>query len=220
MEASPPGAWTAPRFRADFRHGMELKVGERSAAPARTHRIDGLGPAREPHVQVVRRPRPPAHRRRARPRSGLAPPRKAVTAAPLAPVPEESVSPTPRSKIRARTRLPSIFRKETLVRFGNSSWPSISGPIATRSSSSSSSPTLDRALRVADRDVLEVPIASCGAQRPACRPPAGGEVLRGGRRPYPSRPTQVSSEVIVGTIGPAAVPIAKVSSSVQPCRRR
>ena len=112
-----------------------------------------------------------------------APRRKAVTAAPLAPVPEESVSPTPRSKIRARTRLPSIARKETLVRLGNSSWPSISGPIAPRSSSSSSSPTT---------------IAHCGLPIETCwnshsrppaleRPPAvlaaGGEVLGGGRGP-------------------------------------
>ena len=31
---------------------------------------------------------------------------------------------------------------------------------------------------------------------------------------------QVSSEVIVGVIGPAAVRIVKTSASVQPCRRR
>ena len=70
---------------------------------------------------------------------GLGEPRStAVTAAPLAPVPEESVSPTPRSKIRALTRSPSIARNETFVRFGNISWPSIPGPILPRSSSSSS----------------------------------------------------------------------------------
>ena len=113
-----------------------------SAAPARARRRRPARPSRSAAPPGPRRSRPRARRLRARPRSGSAAPRrKAVTAAPLAPVPEESVSPTPRSKIRARTRLPSISRKETLVRFGNSSWPSIPGPISPRSRSSSSSPT-------------------------------------------------------------------------------
>ena len=93
------------------------------------------------------------------------------------------------------------------------------GPIAPRSRSSSSSPTS---------------IAHCGLPIETCwnahsRPPALSV-------PAPSSPPegksfevvealpisteQVSSEVIVGTIGPAAVRIAKVSSSVQPWRRR
>ena len=55
-------------------------------------------------------------------------------------MPEDSVSPTPRSKIRALTVEPSILMNETLVRFGNSSLCSISGPIEPRSSSSTSSP--------------------------------------------------------------------------------
>ena len=70
-----------------------------------------------------------------------APPRNAATAAPLAPVPEESVSPTPRSKIRARTVEPSTRVNETLVRLGKGSPASIAGPIAGRSRSSTSSPT-------------------------------------------------------------------------------
>ena len=67
------------------------------------------------------------------------------------------------------------------MRLGNSSWPSISGPIAPRSSSSSSSRDDDRALRVADRDVLELPAAAAGLERPAAVLGARGEVLGGGR---------------------------------------
>jgi hypothetical protein len=148
-----------------------------------------------------------------------APPRKAVTAAPTAPVPEESVSPTPRSKMRARTRLPSTRRKETLVRLGKSSWPSMPGPIAPRSSASSSSTTT---------------IAHCGLPIETCwnahsRPPAisvplpsappeGKSLEAVDARPISTE--QVRSEVTVGVIGPAAVRIVKVSSSVQPRRRR
>ncbi len=148
-----------------------------------------------------------------------APRRKAATAAPLAPVPEESVSPTPRSKIRARTRLPSTRKKETLVRFGKSSWASIGGPISARSSDSSPSPTS---------------IAHCGLPIETCwkahsRPPALSVPTPSGppdgksfevvdARPISTE--QVRSEVIVGVIGPATVPIENVSSSVQPCRRR
>ena len=152
--------------------------------------------------------------------SGLAAPRrKAVTAAPLAPVPEESVSPTPRSKIRARTRLPSKRRKETLVRLGKAWWPSISGPIAARSRPSSSSPTT---------------IAHCGLPIETCwnshSRPAALRVPRPSGSPWgksfdavaalPMSTEQVRSEVIVGVIGPAAVEIEKTSSSVQPWRRR
>ena len=50
-------------------------------------------------------------------------------AAPVAPVPEDIVSPTPRSKMRARMESSPVRRQnDTLVRRGNSSWLSISGP--------------------------------------------------------------------------------------------
>jgi len=63
---------------------------------------------------------------------GLAPPDSTwATAAPLAPVPEASVSPTPRSKIRTRIVAGSTgTNHDTLVRWGNSAWRSIAGPSA------------------------------------------------------------------------------------------
>ena len=105
------------------------------------------------------------------------------------------------------------------MRLGNSSLPSISGPISPRSRSSSSSPTT---------------IAHCGLPIETCwkshsRPPAlsvplpssppEGKSLEAVEA-LPMSTEQVSSPVIVGTIGPATVLIAKVSSSVQPWRRR
>src|SRR3954468_15291929 len=59
--------------------------------------------------------------------TGEAPPRSTwATAAPVAPVPLDSVSPTPRSKMRARMRSSaSGVNHETLVRSGNSSWRSM-----------------------------------------------------------------------------------------------
>ena len=77
----------------------------------------------------------------------------------------------------------------------------------------------DRALRVADRDVLELPLAPAGAQRAPAVLAAGGEVL-GAVEARPISTEQVSSPVIVGRIGPATVRIANSSSSVQPWRRR
>ena len=56
-------------------------------------------------------------------------------------MPEDSVSPTPRSKIRALTVEPWRRVNETLVRFGNSRLRSISGPILARSSCSTAPPT-------------------------------------------------------------------------------
>ena len=99
-----------------------------------------------------------------------------------APVPEESVSPTPRSKIRARTVEPSTRMNETLVRLGKARvLPSIAGPIAARSSSSTSLADLDHALRVADVDVLEGPLAPARARPSRCRPRALWVVGRGHR---------------------------------------
>ena len=69
------------------------------------------------------------------------PPSTAATAAPLAPVPDDIVSPAPRSKIRAViSRSPSRRQNDTFVRFGNSSLASIGGPNSARSRRSSSSP--------------------------------------------------------------------------------
>ncbi len=56
-------------------------------------------------------------------------------------MPDERVSPTPRSKIRARTRSPSARQKLTLVRLGKIGADSIAGPTAGRSSSSRPSVT-------------------------------------------------------------------------------
>ena len=149
-----------------------------------------------------------------------APRRKAVTAAPEAPVPEASVSPTPRSKMRARTWSPSKATKLTLVRLGKSSEASIPGPYRSRSRSSSSA--------------ASTTIAHCGLPIETCwnshsRPPARS-VPRPSGGPEgksldavaacPMSTEQVSSPVIVGRIGPATVEIANSSASVQPWRRR
>ena len=104
---------------------------------------DGLGPPGERHVEIgadldleLAAVQLDGHRAARLRRS------TAATAAPDAPVPEASVSPTPRSKIRARTRpSPSTRKNDTLVRFGNSSLCSIGGPIVARSSSSRPSST-------------------------------------------------------------------------------
>ncbi len=81
--------------------------------------------------------------------------RACAIAAPVAPVPDDSVSPPPRSTLRAgrRARAPpaaagegvvagapgsSSVYHDTFVRFWKIAAPSISGPIAGRSSASSS----------------------------------------------------------------------------------
>ena len=86
--------------------------------------------------------------------TGESPPRTTcATAAPLAPVPLLSVSPTPRSKIRARIASGAIsFQNETLVRLGKIGAFSISGPSVCRSSASGSS------TRIAH---CGLPIATC-----------------------------------------------------------
>ena len=105
------------------------------------------------------------------------------------------------------------------MRLGNSSCASISGPIAARSRASSSSPT-----SIAH---CGLPIETCwnSHSRPAAasvpRPsgfPDGKSLEAVAARPMSTE--QVSSEVIVGVIGPAVVRIANVSASVQPWRRR
>ena len=95
--------------------------------------------------------------------TGESPPRSAkATAAPHAPVPEDCVSPTPRSKIRARIVLgPVAVQNETFVRFGKRGSCSTGGP-STREVERLELGDVgdpDRALRVADRDVLEAAAA-------------------------------------------------------------
>ena len=75
---------------------------------------------------------------------------------------------------------------ETLVRFGNSSCRSIAGPIAARSSSSSSSPT--------SITHCGLPIETCWKSHVA---PAGARACRGRRgRPRDSRPSAVEARPI------------------------
>ena len=58
------------------------------------------------------------------------------------------------------------MNQETLVRLGNSSWCSIAGPIARQVERRELALVgdADRALRVADLDVLEAPAAAAGGQ--------------------------------------------------------
>ena len=156
---------------------------------AREHR---LGPAGQGDVEIARSTSTSSSPPSSTTVTGLGAPRStAATAAPDAPVPDESVSPTPRSKIRARTCVLGRRRRmnDTFVRFGNSSLCSIGGPERRRGRArSSSSPDLDHALRVADADVLELELPP--RRRRACRgrprPPDGksGDVERW---PGPSR---------------------------------
>ena len=123
-------------------------------------------------------------------------------------MPDDRVSPTPRSKIRARiASSPVSHQKETLVRFGNRGSCSISGPIAGRSSRSSSSTVATR-------------IAHCGLPTSIWRnaQPATAPVPT--TRAVPMSTRHVVSERIVGRIGPAAVWIENSSASVAPERRR
>ena len=144
-----------------------------------------------------------------------------MTAAPLAPVPEESVSPTPRSKIRARTRL-AVDREEGDV-----------GAVGEQLVAFDLRP--DRAEVEVVELLAATTIAHCGLPIETCwnshsRPPAlsvpapvlgprRGSPWRRSRR-CPMSTEQVSSPVIVGRIGPATVLIANSSASVQPWRRR
>ena len=146
--------------------------------------------------------------------------RNAATAAPLAPVPDESVSPTPRSKIRARTVEPSARQNETFVRFGKSSCsPRSPGPNAPGRAPRGRPPTS---------------IAHCGFPTLTCwnahsRPAdvhGPGAVVGPGRvvaEVSDARPISIAAvpgPVIVGVTSPALVMIEKVSASVHPCERR
>src|SRR5919206_3471288 len=77
-------------------------------------------------------------------------------------LPDDSVSPTPRSKIRARiTAGSSSHQNETFVRLGNSSLRSICGPSAGRSSASSSPRSATWMAHCG------LPIETCWKRRPA-----------------------------------------------------
>ena len=131
----------------------------------------------------------------------------------MAPVPEESVSPTPRSKIRARIRprsRSSTRQKLTLVRFGKQP----AAPLDRRADRRQvelleTLVDLDRALRVADRDVLELALGA--RRRRSCR--GRPRARRGSRRSsVAARPIAIRAEpgpVRVGVISPAAVEIEK-----------
>ena len=131
------------------------------------------------------RPRPRARRRPARRSPGCA--RRAARRPPprrMRRCPETSVSPTPRSKIRARTRSsPSTRKNDTLVRFGNSSLCSIGGPMRRQVQLLEPVADLDHALRVADADVLELELAPVRDHRRRAR----RRRRRGSRRSAGSR---------------------------------
>ena len=96
------------------------------------------------------------------------------------------------------------------MRFGNSSCPSIPGPdLAQVELVELGGVDDDRALRIADRDMLELPFAAAALSLPLAVLAAPRGSPSRGRRPS-HLDAQVSSPVIVGTIGPATVPIAKV----------
>ena len=77
----------------------------------------------------------------------------------------------------------------------------------------------DRALRVADADVLELELAAVRGHRAAAVLAAGREVGRA-QRARPIATLLVRGDVIVGRTSPAAVSIENSSSSVHPSRRR
>ena len=105
-------------------------------------------------------------------------------AAPVAPVPDESVSPTPRSKIRARIAPgSSSHHHETFVRRGNSSWCSIARPdggqVEALERRDVGDP--DGALRVADLHVLEGPAPPVGLELALAAQPCASHVDRAAR---------------------------------------
>ena len=129
-------------------------------------------------------------------------------AAPQAPVPLEAVSPTPRSKIRARmVASSSAVNQETLVRWGNWGSVSIGGPRSgeVQRLERRGVGDVDRRLGIADDEVLEAKAVGL--------PP-----WRSDARPMSTR--QVVSERIVGRISPAAVWIENWGASLHPVRRR
>ena len=102
-------------------------------------------------------------------------------AAPQAPVPLEAVSPTPRSKMRARmVASSSAVNQETLVRWGNCGSVSIGGPSdgEVQGLERRGVGDVDRRLRVADDEVLEAKAVDLArvAQRRAPHVHAAGRV--------------------------------------------
>ena len=133
-------------------------------------------------------------------------------AAPVAPVPDDSVSPTPRSKIRARMASGATsVHQETFVRLGNSGWCSIPGPIAGRSSAASASVSVTRIA------VWGLPISTCWyAQR---RPPASSSPSPRSRA-RPMSTVQRVSDSMRGRSSPATVWMENSRASVHPRRCR
>ena len=185
---------------------------------------DRHGPSGQVDVRGPRPPRPRARRRRAR-RSPASRRRRARGPRPRRSRRSRSPrSPPLRARRSARGSGPgaSGANHDTFVRFGNSSWCSIARPdrreVECGERPRSRDP--DRALRVADLDVLKAPRLPAGRRarpRRRARPP-GKSALRSRARPISS-----------GTVGdgdrrpgsrPAAVWIENVSCVVQPLRRR
>ena len=155
--------------------GLARSAGQRSARRGRPGR-----PSRSGRRAATRRRRPRARRRRARTVTGESPPRSTwATAAPLAPVPEDSVSPTPRSKIRARIaagrdlgpeRDVGAVRERVVVLDRRAELGEVERLELLAVGDA------DRALRVADRDVLEAHPAT--RRRPSAARPGSPHAAR------------------------------------------
>ena len=126
--------------------------------------------------------------------TGESPPRRTwEIAAPQAPVPDDCVSPTPRSKMRARMRSgASSVQNETLVRLGKRSAVSIGGPISARSSVSSRARS---STRIA---VCGLPMTMWWNRQPSISP-SPSSVAR------PMSVRQLCSPVMLARISPASV---------------
>ena len=122
----PSSARSCARARANRYGGIRLEP-LRMASSILLQRLPRTRPRTRPRRRAPpsrsasrpgrRSPRPPARRRRASRSPGSRAPRStAATAAPEAPVPDDSVSPTPRSKIRARTSCSAVDPDERHVR--------------------------------------------------------------------------------------------------------
>ena len=173
-------------------------------------------------MQRPRRRRPRARRRRARTVTGESPPRSTwATAAPDAPVPERERLADAALEDPGADRVRRELAPERHVRAVREQRRvlDLRADRRRRSSASSSSRLgdADRALRVADRDVLEAPVAAGDLAGPSAGPPGSPSTsaARG-----PCRRGRCARPVIVGRISPATVWIENCRRSVQPRRRR
>ena len=157
-----------------------------------------------------------ARRRRGGPSPGSSTPRStAATAAPVAPVPEDIVSPTPRSKIRARIAAVPLAPPEGHVGAVGEQLVASIGARGAPGRVLEPAVQLDRALRVAHLHELEGELA---AGRRSCRrrPRPRGDRLGAQLRPA-HVDVQAVGPLIRGRIAPAAVRTEKRSWSTQPC---